>query len=187
MDTRGAKLNVGINNTTDPVTCNVSGGERFHFSGHVITPSFALLLAVLPHVSLRRQRQHVESLPVVFYPERWPRRDPAVLHRLHCRIPSHARAVRAARLVSVKSARVTTPPWPPPSPPTSALLRSTWFGCTNGAQVNPFPEDWAADYGEPVDPFCQETAPGSGVYERAWTNAKATWDCNARHGQIVPT
>lgn len=65
------------------------------------------------------------------------------------------------------------------------LAHSTWFGCTNGQEVNPFPVDWATDYGEPVDPYCQETSPGSGVYARAWTNAKATWDCNARHGQIV--
>ena len=25
-----------------------------------------------------------------------------------------------------------------------ALLGYTWFGCTDGAQVNPFPADWSA-------------------------------------------
>ena len=34
-----------------------------------------------------------------------------------------------------------------------------------------------ADYGEPVDAVCYETAPSSGIFKRAWTKADVQMDC----------
>jgi hypothetical protein len=39
------------------------------------------------------------------------------------------------------------------------------------------PEQINWDYGEPVG-LCKETAPNSGVFEREWTKAKISMDCN---------
>ena len=44
--------------------------------------------------------------------------------------------------------------------------------------------EWDEDYGEPTGP-CKETAPGSGVFERAWSKATVTWDCNTGKESIT--
>jgi hypothetical protein len=65
-----------------------------------------------------------------------------------------------------------------------ALLGYTWFGCTNGATVNPRAPDWDHEYGTPLG-VCAETATGSGVFTREWTGATVQFDCNTVHGSIT--
>lgn len=55
-----------------------------------------------------------------------------------------------------------------------------WVGC--GVKYD-FPPALSVDYGEPTD-TCHETAPGSGVFQRAWTRATARVDCNAGEGSV---
>ena len=41
-----------------------------------------------------------------------------------------------------------------------------------------YPAALNADYGEPVDAVCQETAPNSQIFTRKWTKATVSMDCN---------
>jgi len=67
-----------------------------------------------------------------------------------------------------------------------AMLGYSWCGCTNGEQMRPRAAEWDEEFGQPVgEAACQETSPGSGVYERQWTRATVQWDCNAGHGNIT--
>lgn len=55
-----------------------------------------------------------------------------------------------------------------------AWLGHGWLGCSRDYA---FPEELHGDYGEPLT-LCAETAPGSGVFQRNWTNAAVQMDCN---------
>lgn len=68
-----------------------------------------------------------------------------------------------------------------------AILGYTWAGCTNGDETWPRAAEWDQDYGQPKDANCHETSQGSGVFQRQWTGAMVTWDCNAGHGKIDAT
>lgn len=51
------------------------------------------------------------------------------------------------------------------------------FISPNGTAL-PLPPQLSADYGEPVDPVCYETVPGSSaVFTRKWSKATVTLDC----------
>jgi hypothetical protein len=56
-----------------------------------------------------------------------------------------------------------------------AYLGYAWVGCS--VQYD-FPDALNADYGAPSAGQCAETAPGSGVFARAWTHADVQFDCN---------
>jgi len=43
-------------------------------------------------------------------------------------------------------------------------------------QPDPDPKEFDVDYGVPIDETCSETSPD--VFEREWTKAKVTFDCN---------
>ena len=62
-----------------------------------------------------------------------------------------------------------------------AWLGFGWSGCNN---LVSFPDAFALDYGVPTG-FCQETAPNSSVFTRAWTKARAQMDCNTYVGTIT--
>ncbi len=74
-----------------------------------------------------------------------------------------------------------------------AWIGYTWAGCFpmpahnpvhNGTWLRPRPEQWDADYGgRPAGP-CAETAPASGVFQRAYPKADVEWDCNTGTGHI---
>ena len=49
-----------------------------------------------------------------------------------------------------------------------------WIGCTSSYE---HPPALAYDYGEPAEPICHETSPGSGVFTRKWSKATVTLDC----------
>ena len=55
-----------------------------------------------------------------------------------------------------------------------AFLGHGWLGCSKKYEV---PEQINWDYGEPVG-LCKETATNSGIFEREWTKAKISMDCN---------
>ena len=58
-----------------------------------------------------------------------------------------------------------------------AYLGYAWVGCD--VQYDYRDTALNADYGEPVaGQQCAETAPGSGVFARAWTHADVQFDCN---------
>ena len=59
----------------------------------------------------------------------------------------------------------------PPPPPFSPRR----LGCSRDYQV---PDLLNADFGEPVDAVCKETAPGSQIFTRAWSKADVEMDCN---------
>eukprot|EP00035_Acanthoeca_spectabilis_P024842 m.455618 g.455618 ORF g.455618 m.455618 type:complete len:638 (+) comp20907_c0_seq1:3-1916(+) len=69
-----------------------------------------------------------------------------------------------------------------------AMLGYSWCGCTNGEQMRPRAAEWDQDFGVPTE-VCKETS--EGVFERKWTEATVTWDCNAAdgapHGKIAPS
>ena len=48
-----------------------------------------------------------------------------------------------------------------------------------------FPPELNVDYGTPVDKFCKETSPGSGVFAREWSGATVQMDCKSFTGSIV--
>jgi hypothetical protein len=48
-----------------------------------------------------------------------------------------------------------------------------------------YPAALNADYGEPVDAVCQETAPQ--VFTRKWTKATVSMDCNTYTPSIIFT
>ena len=55
-----------------------------------------------------------------------------------------------------------------------AYLGHGWLGCSRQYYL---PKEMHWDYGKPTG-LCQETAIGSGVFERKWTKATITMDCN---------
>lgn len=55
-----------------------------------------------------------------------------------------------------------------------AFLGHGWLGCSKKYEV---PEQINWDYGKPMG-LCKETATNSGVFEREWTKAKISMDCN---------
>jgi len=57
-----------------------------------------------------------------------------------------------------------------------AWLGHGWSGCSKQYE---WPAQLDADYGEPVDKICTETAPGSGVFTREWSKASIKMDCNS--------
>ena len=57
-----------------------------------------------------------------------------------------------------------------------AYLGHGWEGCS---RVYEFPPELSADYGEPVDELCKETAPGSQVFVREWSKATIQMDCTS--------
>jgi hypothetical protein len=70
-----------------------------------------------------------------------------------------------------------------------AWIGHGWIGCVNGATepnatryMRPAALD--ADYGEPVDGGCVETAAGSHIFSRRYTKATITVDCNALEGRL---
>ena len=56
----------------------------------------------------------------------------------------------------------------------SAFLGHGWLGCSKKYEV---PEQINWDYGEPAG-LCKETTANSGIFEREWTKAKISMDCN---------
>ena len=56
-----------------------------------------------------------------------------------------------------------------------AFLGHGWVGCSREYEV---PQQINWDYGEPVG-LCKETAANSGVFEREWTKANVSMDCNS--------
>ena len=67
-----------------------------------------------------------------------------------------------------------------------AWLGFSWMGC-NTADVAQYlrPKEMDMDYGEPIDDYCKETAPNSGVFVREWTKASVQMDCNGFKGTIT--
>lgn len=57
-------------------------------------------------------------------------------------------------------------------------------GNASGWEGYPRPKELEVDYGVPVDESCHETAEGSGVFERAWSKAAVSMDCNVYAGKI---
>ena len=55
-----------------------------------------------------------------------------------------------------------------------------WVGCS---QTYTRPEQLDQDYGTPLG-LCRETAPG--IFERNWTSAHVSLDCNRWKGTITP-
>jgi len=73
-----------------------------------------------------------------------------------------------------------------------AYLGFNWNGCAFGIipggrnnQSWSFPDELDMDVGEPLG-NCAETAPGSGVFERAWSRASVAFDCGAWVGTVTP-
>lgn len=62
-----------------------------------------------------------------------------------------------------------------------AWLGYGWVGC--GLQYE-FPAALTWDYGTPGG-TCAETAPGSGIFTRQWSNATVTMDCNTWSGSVT--
>lgn len=68
-----------------------------------------------------------------------------------------------------------------------SLLGYSWCGCTNGQHARPRAKEWDEDFGEVVDgAACAETGANTGIFERKWTKATVSWDCNAGTGKIAP-
>jgi len=62
-----------------------------------------------------------------------------------------------------------------------AWLGYGWVGCNIEYE---FPAALKADYGVPLG-TCSETGPGTGVFTRSYTNAKAQMDCNTWTGSVT--
>ena len=58
-----------------------------------------------------------------------------------------------------------------------------WNDCAPQTATYAFPAQLYDDPGDPVA-FCAETAPGSGVFSRAWTKATATVNCSDGTGSV---
>ncbi len=136
MDWGGAKLNTGINNTTDTATCK------------------AILAA-----------------SCVPQPARWKRFQGYAIPGGGFKMTPQSFTDYTAEFLLTRG--------------DYALLGYTWFGCTNGAEVNPRAPEWDEEFGAPTAGACTETAPGSGVFTRELEAATVQWDCNARHGSIT--
>jgi hypothetical protein len=65
-----------------------------------------------------------------------------------------------------------------------AWIGSGWIGCVTDY---PFPAELEVDYGVPMTPYFNETAPGSGVFTRSWTKATVTFSCPTWTGTVVMT
>ena len=113
-------------------------------------------------------------------------KDPAHLDQFEVRACAEALLCCAPKL-TIFLAPGPPPPAPPPPRPAQAdlanflLIRGPyaylghgWKGCSRTYE---YPDALAADYGEPVDSVCTETAPGSGVFTREWTKATVSMDC----------
>ena len=61
------------------------------------------------------------------------------------------------------------------------------MGC-NTAEVAQYlrPEALDKDDGEPVDSYCNETAPNSGIFVREWTKVSVQMDCGNWKAAITP-
>ena len=62
-----------------------------------------------------------------------------------------------------------------------AYLSTGWSGCGSSVSDHAYGwnEQWLdADYCQPVDEVCKETAPNSGVFTREWSKAVVQMDCN---------
>ena len=63
-----------------------------------------------------------------------------------------------------------------------------WQGCgqplADAGGGYPFPSQLHTDFGTPRG-VCAETAPGSGVFQREFTNAKVQMDCNTGNASII--
>ena len=61
-----------------------------------------------------------------------------------------------------------------------AWLGHNWMGCL-GDEDTPFlrPGELDVDYGVPLDDYCMETAPGSGIFQREWSKVHVEMDCNS--------
>lgn len=71
-----------------------------------------------------------------------------------------------------------------------AWLGYSWQGCVSGATAVggdtgkwPRPAALDEDYGEPRG-LCQETAEGSGIFQRQWSKARVSLDCNSWEARI---
>ncbi len=62
-----------------------------------------------------------------------------------------------------------------------AWIGSGWIGCAESPASYPFPDEWRADYGEPLAPF---TRTGN-TFSREWSKATATFDCDAWKGTVA--
>ena len=62
-----------------------------------------------------------------------------------------------------------------------AWVGTGWVGCITDY---PFPAELEVDYGLPLTTYYNETAPGSGVFTRAWTKATATFSCPSWTGTV---
>ena len=80
-------------------------------------------------------------------------------------------AVCVSRPASTSHPASHTPPAPP---------RPGWVGCSVPYD---YPAALQTDVGLPLG-TCSETAPGSGVFTRAWTKATSKVDCNSLSGSI---
>jgi hypothetical protein len=63
-----------------------------------------------------------------------------------------------------------------------AWLGAGWAGCDC---YPPFLSAFDVDYGVPTQPTYSETSPG--VFERVWTKATVSFDCNKYKGAITMT
>jgi hypothetical protein len=63
-----------------------------------------------------------------------------------------------------------------------AYLGHGWLGCSRDWT---FPAALNADYGVPTSGFCAETAPGSQVFTREYSQASVTMDCTAWKGTVT--
>ena len=63
-----------------------------------------------------------------------------------------------------------------------AYLGTGWVGCGGEYERPPI---FDADFGEPVDALCSETAPGSGVFQRSFSRAMVQMNCSAWEPTIV--
>ena len=63
-----------------------------------------------------------------------------------------------------------------------AWIGSGWIGCIEDYA---FPAELDQDYGVPLRPYFNETAPGSGVFTRAWSKATATFSCPTWTGTVT--
>ena len=59
-----------------------------------------------------------------------------------------------------------------------AWLGYSWIGCAEMNFTAGLPPSLSLDYGEPQG-LCAETAPGSGVFVREWSQATVQMDCNS--------
>ena len=64
-----------------------------------------------------------------------------------------------------------------------SFMGTDWNGCSASKHYYPRMPQWDEDFGVPTE-LCHETGHATGVFERRWTKATGTWDCNAAAGAI---